>query len=152
MPDNNQSPKPMLAHIAVDVILTKDDQILLLQRFGTSSTPGKHSLIGGKCDEGESIIQAAAREVYEEIGVHIEPEDLQFVHVIHKIMPGDAPHKDWFFFFFAVTRWHGEPFNKEPKKHKTLAWFPLNALPTLGETHLQAINEWRKANFYSIVQ
>lgn len=145
-------PIPMLAHIAVDVILTKDDKILLLERVGTDNKSGKHSLIGGKCDEGESIIQAAIREVYEEIGIHLEQEDLKFVHVIHKVMPGDATQKDWFFFFFVVTRWQGEPFNKEPKKHSNLAWFPLKTLPTLGETHLQAINEWRKANFCSIVQ
>lgn len=147
----NQKPIPMFAHIAVDVIFKKNDHILLLKRISKSAIPGKYSFIGGKCDEGESIVEAVIREAQEEVGARIQPEDLNLVHVVHKVMPGSTPGKDWIFFIFMVERWQGELLNKEPEKHSEMTWVTLDQLPLdLGEVHAQAIAEWRKKNLCSV--
>lgn len=146
----NNHPLPMLAHVAADTILKKNDKILLLKRSPSSKIPGQYSLIGGKCDEGESVIDCAIREAYEEIGVQLQTKDLQFAHVVHKIIPGNT--KDWIFFFFITESWQGEPFNKEPEKHCEMTWFPINELPlSLGETHRQAITKWCNKQYFSIL-
>lgn len=144
-------PLPMLANIGADVIFKKDDKILLLQRSATNKNPGQYTFVGGKSDAGESITDTAIREAFEEVGVRIQPKDLQFIHVIQKIMPRNAHNKDWFFFIFVVDTWQGELYNKEPQKHSQMAWFSLNDLPKgLGETHRQAIIQWQNKQYCSV--
>lgn len=140
---------PMLAHIAVDTIFKKDNQILLLRRSQTFKVPGQYSFIGGKCDEGESIVETAIREAYEEIGVVIRSEDLTFAHVVQKRMK--SPHKDWIFFFFVVETWQGDITNKETEKHESVGWFDINKLPTgFGPIHHKALIGWQNKSLWSI--
>jgi 8-oxo-dGTP diphosphatase len=63
-------------------------------------------LPSGKLDAGEDIFTAAAREAEEEVGVLINPADLEHVHSIH--VAGSGPEAR-IGHFFATTRWIGEP-------------------------------------------
>lgn len=53
----------------VAIIVKRNRRVLWLQRKKDQSYPGIWSLPGGKIEEGESIVDAAARELKEETGI-----------------------------------------------------------------------------------
>lgn len=78
--------------------------------------PGAWDGLGGKPDEGETLLEALAREASEEAGV--EPLDLSALGCFHDGDRADA--------WFVVTSWKGEPRNLEPAEHSELDWVPLH--------------------------
>ena len=108
-----------------------DGLILLLERSGTGYADGQLCPPSGHLEAGESVVQGVVREAREETGVLIEPGDLAFKHVIHHRNPlGQARIG----FFFATSRWQGEPVNTEPHKCAGLHWVdpgrpPANTVP-----------------------
>jgi 2'-5' RNA ligase/ADP-ribose pyrophosphatase YjhB (NUDIX family) len=78
--------------------------------------PGAWDGIGGKPDEGESLLEALAREGSEEAGV--EPLDPTALGCFHDGDRADA--------WFVVTAWKGRPTNREPSEHSELEWVPLH--------------------------
>ena len=77
--------------------------------------PGAWDAIGGKPDEGESLLEALSREAREEAG--IEPLDLTALGCFHDGERADA--------YYLATEWKGRPSNREPAEHSELAWVPL---------------------------
>jgi 8-oxo-dGTP pyrophosphatase MutT (NUDIX family)/2'-5' RNA ligase len=77
--------------------------------------PGAWDAIGGKPDEGETLLQALSREASEEAG--IEPLDPTALGCFHDGERADA--------YFLVTAWKGEPANRAPSEHSQLDWVPL---------------------------
>ncbi|MGC7096782.1 NUDIX hydrolase [Amycolatopsis lurida] len=114
-------------HTIIDahVLLIRDGEVLLTRRRG-SYGDGMWHLPSGKLDPGESLPAAAVREALEEVGVHINPDDLQHVHTLHVTGSGQKPRLG---IFFATHHWVGEPHNREPDKCSAVEWFPLDALP-----------------------
>jgi 8-oxo-dGTP pyrophosphatase MutT (NUDIX family)/2'-5' RNA ligase len=78
--------------------------------------PGAWDAIGGKPDEGESLLEALAREASEEAG--IEPLDLTALGCFHDGDRADA--------WFLATAWKGRPRNREPSEHSELEWVALH--------------------------
>lgn len=111
---------------AVYVILRRGDEILLHQRI-SSYQNGKYGLVAGHIDGGEVAENAMAREAYEEAGVTIDPADLKFVHVAHRL--GSGASDEYIDLFFECTKWSGEVENMEPEKCKELVWRPMDNLP-----------------------
>lgn len=71
--------RPDLRQAAVAVVLVEDGQgrpcFLLTMRAATlRAHAGQYALPGGRIDEGETVIDAARRETWEEIGLQL-PED-----------------------------------------------------------------------------
>lgn len=56
-----------------------DDKILLLKRHPDSSQGGTWGVPAGKVEKGESLRQAVIREVFEEVGLDIDREDLEYL-------------------------------------------------------------------------
>jgi 8-oxo-dGTP pyrophosphatase MutT (NUDIX family)/2'-5' RNA ligase len=78
--------------------------------------PGAWDAIGGKPDEGESLLEALSREACEEAG--IEPLDLTALGCFHDGDRADA--------YYLATAWKGRPRNREPSEHSELDWVPLH--------------------------
>ncbi|MET0234570.1 MAG: NUDIX domain-containing protein [Kibdelosporangium sp.] len=113
--------------VDVHMLLIRDRQVLLSRRRDPSPQfDGLWHLPSGKLDAGESVLDAAAREAEEEIGVAIGHEDLRLVHTLHATGCGVEPRLG---LFFEVRRWTGEPVNREPAKCSELGWFGLADLP-----------------------
>ncbi len=118
--------------VDVYVLLRRHDgMVLLLERAGTGYADGQLCPPSGHLEEGESVIDAAIREAREETGVIIEPADLSFSHVVHHRNPQGQGRVG---FFFATTRWQGEPANMEPHKCAGVLWAdparpPANTVP-----------------------
>lgn len=131
---------------AVFLILRKDDQILLSRRFNTGFRDGYYSLVSGHFDGGESARAAMSREAKEEAGINIDPQYLEFVHIINK-MSDDGERID---IFFEAKKWVGEPVCMEPDKCDDLGWFDINNLPPNMVTEVkQAIECYQKGITYS---
>jgi 8-oxo-dGTP pyrophosphatase MutT (NUDIX family) len=113
--------------IDVHVLLLRDDQVLLSQRRDPDPQfDGLWHAPSGKLDAGESVVNAATREAFEEVGVLIDPANLDHVHTIHVNGSGPEPRLG---LFFTTRRWIGEPTNREPDKCRAVRWFPLTHLP-----------------------
>ncbi|MGV9375856.1 NUDIX hydrolase [Nonomuraea sp. NPDC003707] len=121
-PDRGLPRERFRAIVDVHVLLLRDSTVLLGRRTGTGYGDGLWHLPSGHLEAGESATEAAVREAGEEVGVTIDPDDLRFVHVMHR-----APERVGL--FFAADTWTGEPYNAEPDKCSEIAWWPLDGLP-----------------------
>jgi mutator protein MutT len=110
--------------VTVHLFFIREDRILLLRRFNTGYEDGNYSVPAGHLDGGETVRMAAQREAQEEIGVHIETDDIAFANVMHR-----KSNDERIDFFVFVKNWQGEPFNAEPDKCDELRWSDTEALP-----------------------
>ncbi|WAL68831.1 NUDIX domain-containing protein [Amycolatopsis cynarae] len=136
--------------IDVHVILTRDEQVLLTRRRDPNPRfDGLWHLPSGKLDAGESVLDAAAREAEEEVGVLIAPAALRHVHTLHVNGSGPEPRLG---LFFETRHWEGEPLNREPDKCSGLAWFPLDELPdNLIEYPAAGLHGYRKGSTFDLL-
>ena len=72
-----KAPKKKVPHIVVGaaVIMNRKSEILIAQRRNEDMLGGLWEFPGGKQETGETIQQCVAREIKEELGVHIEVAD-----------------------------------------------------------------------------
>ncbi len=111
---------------AVWLIFNQDDKILLLKRKNTGWEDGNYSIPAGKLDGNETVIRAAIREAKEELGLIINQNNLDVVHVLHK---RNIDGEETIDFFLNVSNWEGVPENTEPHKCENLEWFELSNMP-----------------------
>lgn len=111
-------------YIASYVIVRKNNKIAFVLRSNTGWMNNHYGLPSGKVEKDESYSAAAIREAAEEIGIKIAPEDLRFVHVMHR-----REGHDWVDVYFEADKWQGTPMNAEPHVHSELAWLDLGDLP-----------------------
>jgi Thiamine monophosphate synthase len=120
--------KPFI-DVAVGIILRPDGQLLLGQRPTDKAWPGWWELPGGKIEPGESVQQALARELMEEVGIRVT-ESMPWVTYVH-----EYPKTIVRLAFCKVTAWEGEPQGLE---NQALAWVdprgPLSVGPVLPAT------------------
>lgn len=87
---------------------------------------GKWNGFGGKIEPGESPIAAAIRELYEEVSIRVETQDLAPVAYLDFVFPA-RPEWDQIVHVFLARRWEGEPIESvEMRPH----WFAIDKLPT----------------------
>ncbi|MFF2629440.1 NUDIX domain-containing protein [Kitasatospora griseola] len=93
------------------------------------STVPAWTVPGGKVEEGERLDEAAARELHEESGLVVAPEDLRLVHTI-QVKAGWDGKGPLLLSVFAATSWQSELTNTEPDKHLAVLWMDAATLPT----------------------
>jgi 8-oxo-dGTP pyrophosphatase MutT (NUDIX family) len=102
--------------------------VLLQRRANTGFADGLWDFsCSGHVEHGESMTVAAVREVKEELGVTIQPTDLQFLTMVHK--RDKSCDVTYYNGYFACENFVGEPTICEPHKCSELGWFPLDRLP-----------------------
>lgn len=128
----------------VHVFLRRGEQVLLLRRYNTGYEDGNYSVLAGHMDGGEEVKAAAIREAWEEAGIHISPDDLQVVGVMHRMAQDERIS-----FFLAATRWTGEVVNREPHKCDDLSWFDLDSPPHNVIPYIRrAIENYQACRFF----
>jgi 8-oxo-dGTP diphosphatase len=129
----------------VFLLLIQNGEVLLSRRFQTGYEDGNYGLPSGHGESGETMREGTAREAKEEIGVTIDPRDLEFVLTQHRYCnDNDNPHAR-VGFYFTPKKFTGAPCNAEPEKCDDLRFFPLEALPENIVPHVRAVLEAYKA-------
>jgi 8-oxo-dGTP diphosphatase len=114
---------------AAYVVLRRGDEVLMLLRANTGYKDGYWAVPAGHVEKGESVLEAAVREVREEVGVEIDPADLVPVTAMHRTGGNGDPIDERVDFFFTTSRWSGEPRLMEPDKAGGLEWYSLDKRP-----------------------
>lgn len=109
--------------VAWAVLLDPVGRVLLARRADVSYGAGLWGLPGGHVERGEGLAGAAAREAWEEVGVRVDPDDLQFLGVSRYDL-GDVTGAD---FVFAAKVWEGVP--RPLLQTSEVGWFTPGALP-----------------------
>jgi len=123
-------PRPALT---VDVVLLTREptpKLLLIRRLGDPFA-GAWALPGGFVEEGETLVTAARRELFEETGVEVG--DLEQLVTVGD--PGRDP-RGWTVSVAYLARANpGEVTPVAADDARAVAWHALNALPTLAFDH-----------------
>ena len=97
----------MPLHVAVGVICNPQGQILISLRHPDSHQGGLWEFPGGKLEPGESVSQALARELLEELGIAVG-ETRPLLEVVH-----DYGDKSVLLDVWVVENFSGEPRGRE---------------------------------------
>lgn len=128
------------------LFLIKDGKILLQRRFQTGFQDGNYGVPAGHLGGNETAREGCAREIREEIGIEIKPEDLEVVCVMHR----KAEDDERIDFFMIAKTYTGEVTNREPHKCDDLSWFELDNLPENIVDYVKiAIENYRNGVTYS---
>lgn len=109
----------------VNVYYLRGDKVLLIRRANTGYMDGFLCPPGGHIEKGETPMIAMAREIKEELGIEVYPEDLSFLCVAARNSEG----KEIVAYQFLLMGNEYEPINAEPHKCTELVWHSVNNLP-----------------------
>jgi 8-oxo-dGTP diphosphatase len=104
------SPLVGRVEVAAAVVIRDDGEFLLAQRPAGKVYAGYWEFPGGKVEPGESAVEALARELQEELGIHVEraypwiTRDYDYEHAAVRLR------------FFQVRSWRGEPHGRENQR------------------------------------
>lgn len=129
---------------AVHIFLLRGKRVLLLRRFNTGYEDGNYSVVAGHLEGKETVVAAAVREAQEEVGIEIDPADVEVVGVMHRRSEDERVD-----FFVAVREWSGTISNREPHRCDHLQWYDLEALPENVIPYLrQALHNYRCGRWF----
>lgn len=109
--------------VVVHVLLKRGATVALLKRANTGFMDGYYALPGGHQEQGESVSQAAGRELAEELGVvavQMRPAC---------VLPYRSGRHQGVNFVFSCEEFRGEPVINEPELFAELVWVAPDALP-----------------------
>lgn len=118
----------LLRHVTCGVILTQNNQVLLIKRSGKYTEPYKWALPGGFVDRDENLFQAVARECREETGFEISSPDLFLI--THKPDRRNEDRQNIDFIFIARA---GEQVGESDHEIETIKWFEIPHIPSQEE-------------------
>jgi 8-oxo-dGTP diphosphatase len=104
---------------------TRGGEQVLLGRKKTGLGEGRLVGPGGKLEPGESPREAIVREVFEEVGLVVDPAGLELVGELDYPFPHRPQwsQKSW---VFVSRKWEGEPVESDELEP---AWFDVGAVP-----------------------
>jgi 8-oxo-dGTP diphosphatase len=114
-------PDRAVVDVAVGVLLQPDGAFLLTSRPQGKVYAGYWEFPGGKLEVDESVAQALARELSEELGIHVAVADVQ----LWKQQLVDYPHALVRLNFCKIFNWQGE---LQMREQQEAAWQTLPAV------------------------
>ena len=113
--------------VAVGVLIDGDGRFLLTSRPAGKVYAGYWEFPGGKLEAGETVAQALARELHEELGITIGAAHPWHIELM------DYPHTRVRLHFCKVFDWQGE---FQMREGQAMAWelLPVRSRPVLPGT------------------
>ena len=134
-----------VSKIVVDLLLERRNSItgkteilMMLAEY----LDNQYDLPGGHLEPGENLYEAMIREAKEELGIELEREDMQIVHIYHHF------EKDMLKFVFRVKKFKNKIQNLEPEKCKELKWVDIENLPNNTISGIRRELEYIKSKKY----
>lgn len=121
--------------VAVGVIINNANEVLLSRRPYDVHQGGLWEFPGGKLNAGEDIKTALTRELWEELGVTVDKAH-PFIKVHYSYPDRSVVLNVW-----RVSKWHGEPYNREgqPVSWKNIRRLSDLAFPPPDEMIIKAL-------------
>lgn len=110
-----------VTHVAVGVIV-RDQQVLLALRSSKQHQGGKWEFPGGKVEQGETVPQALARELHEEVAISVT-DCSAFMQLEYAY-----PEKTVLLDIYLVSAFAGEPNGREGQP---LRWVDIAGLGSI---------------------
>lgn len=123
MPAAPSAKNPMI--VVAAALIAADGSILVQRRREAADHGGLWEFPGGKCEEGEPLRDALARELAEELAIACEPGD--FEATAFALVPHRAG--EMLLLLFECRRWAGDP---RPLDAQELRWCRPADLPELA--------------------
>jgi len=123
-----------LAKLVVYVFLErngKHGKEILLGRRKNAFGEGHYSLPAGHIEKGETVLECAKRELFEETGIKVKSDEFEFVGVrlIEPYMLNGVMADLYVAFAVKPKNWEGEPKLMEPEKNEVWEWHSIDKLP-----------------------
>jgi ADP-ribose pyrophosphatase YjhB (NUDIX family) len=125
--EEKQRPK-----VGVGVMVLKDNKVLLGKRNDDAKKAssdlhgeGTWTMPGGKLDFHETVVDGAARELFEETGVKVNKDIFKIISVSDEIVPDNH----YVTIGFLCENFDGEPKVMEPEEITEWKWFAFDGLP-----------------------
>lgn len=124
-----------LLHNEIAVFIINDQNQILLQKRSANKrfNPNKWALCAGHVDAGESLENAALREVKEEVGLFLSDEDL------HPYSEREISIKDTnshiTYFYYAKTNLKEEDFIIQLEELSEVKWFDIDEVINMIKNH-----------------
>jgi 8-oxo-dGTP diphosphatase len=130
--------------LKVRLLLEREGEMLLLKQ--TTKNGGNYTLPGGAVEYKENPLGALVREIQEEVGVKINPGDLELFHTLHKRKKDERRIT----LYFKTSRWTGVVRNRERRKFQDIGWHYWKSLPSnLSPTVEHVLKQYWRGNRYS---
>lgn len=117
----------MIKRAAVGIVLNSDRHVLMARRsVRLSRYAGQWEFPGGATRDGESILEALARELWEEVGVVVGGSPV----LVREGRSLDDEGADWWTSTFLIEIFTGRPHIREPEKCAALGYFDIGHPPS----------------------
>lgn len=129
--------KASLRHVVVDVLVIKENNILLVKRVNKLLEGGKWGIVGGFVERDENLKEAVSREIFEETGYTVTDITLLTIRD-NPDRPNENRQNISFVFFCTAVEKTGEKDNESSE----IKWFNLEEVPNdeeLAFDHAQNI-------------
>lgn len=110
------------------IVVNSNGQILMIQRGDNK----KWGLPGGKADEGEKLIHAAIRELYEETGLEIDQDNLEYLGKVPSVAKiKGVPNYVYSHEYICQYEHTRGDFKQAPGEVLDIKWVSMEELPDM---------------------
>ncbi|KAH6673379.1 NUDIX hydrolase domain-like protein [Halenospora varia] len=100
------------------LVFDSQDRLLIVQRAASDFMPNLWEVPGGACDDDETILNGAARELWEESGLIANT----VLHPVGGVYSFASPGKVWCKYTFEVRVESTESVKLDPEEHQRYLW------------------------------
>ena len=112
-----------IENVAKTFVINASGKVLLLRRVSTDAVrPGEWDLPGGGVEPGESYVNAAIREAFEEAHITLQPERTQLIYAVTRLATDGRKSVNRFVFATVLAEDQTPTLSHE---HQEYMWVPI---------------------------
>ena len=127
------------------VIVKHKDKILFCKRNNQGSDPGQWSIPGGKMEPDEEPSKTAKREFYEEMGVDIDNQNIEFIGMLPRYSRDGTKLKGQMHVFGLETDNLIQPDLEnaiDGEEHTECGYFKVGETPDIGSELMSVVKKF----------